>query len=300
MQIEIEYGFIHMSQSQVERLENRVAERDEMNAELRAALNSLQTQATPTPPSQTADINTSSRPHPQTSSESPNTTVTTIDESRQTSAPPTTNSATPGALAEVRPSETGKRYSSGNRVRSPVKRGLKTSSGELLDSSLDNEMRAVGIEFNDSFDSSEGVGFSDSNLDTSILSDHSLPAAAAAVASSTPGRGGDEGNEGHHGNSEQTHKVAWEEVGTSSDQAQATSTPQNSVAPLPTGNHDGTEAEGQGALNNLVKGYQGAGSQEEVEEEVGAESGPLSGGLDGEAMSHDRGQERIMVWYSMH
>ena len=54
------------------------------------------------------------------------------------------------------------------RVKSPVKRAGASGSGEV-DISLDNEMRLVGVELTDSYDSSEGVWFSDTNLDGSSV-----------------------------------------------------------------------------------------------------------------------------------
>ncbi len=251
---------VFFSQNQVESLEESVAEKDKLNGQLQASLNAVQTKATPSA-SQAADISTQSPrpPHLQ-----PTSTVATpaTDEGANKPAPP------PAAPAEVRLNE-GKRFpSSRERIRSPVKRGLrvtspKTSSGDLLDSSLDNEMRAVGVEFNDSFDSSEGVAFSDSNLDASMLSsDHSLPAGAATVTTSTPARdeGGERGPPSGAGNDHSllAHKIAWKgkEV-TSSDQAQATA--QNSVPPPP---HEG--ADGQGALSDLIEGVGSVGEEEEV------------------------------------
>ena len=66
------------------------------------------------------------------------------------------------------------------RVKSPVHReaskmpiGNSRSGGEL-DVSLENEMRAAGIEVNDSFDSSEGIGFSETTLDDLLGSAQSL------------------------------------------------------------------------------------------------------------------------------
>ena len=63
------------------------------------------------------------------------------------------------------------RRSSRERVKSPVK-GQRTSHpgvGEA-DASLDNEMRLAGYEITDPYDSSEGVAFSDTNLDSSLIS----------------------------------------------------------------------------------------------------------------------------------
>ena len=52
------------------------------------------------------------------------------------------------------------------RVKSPVKR---VSGVNEADVSLDNEMRLAGFEMTDPYDSSEGLGFSDTNLDGSSL-----------------------------------------------------------------------------------------------------------------------------------
>jgi len=61
--------------------------------------------------------------------------------------------------------------SKNQRARSPKRRPPmpRTSSGEIHDTSLDHEMRAAGFSLNESGDSSEGVGFSDSNLDVAEL-----------------------------------------------------------------------------------------------------------------------------------
>ena len=68
-----------------------------------------------------------------------------------------------------RPVSGGRRFSR-ERVKSPVHRlrmgSPRTSlSGGDLDMSLENEIRAAGYEIDDSFDSSEGVGFSEITLD---------------------------------------------------------------------------------------------------------------------------------------
>lgn len=68
-----------------------------------------------------------------------------------------------------RPVSGGRRFSR-ERVKSPVHRlrmgSPRTSlSGGDLDMSLENEIRAAGYEIDDSFDSSEGVGFSETTLD---------------------------------------------------------------------------------------------------------------------------------------
>ena len=69
------------------------------------------------------------------------------------------------------------------RVKSPIHRdvGKRRSSSpktsvvsDPLDSSLDNEMKAVGVELTDPYDSSECVGFSDTNLDDTHDSTHSV------------------------------------------------------------------------------------------------------------------------------
>lgn len=67
-----------------------------------------------------------------------------------------------------------RRFSARDRIKSPRHRSHRSlspmaSSREVLDSSLDHEMRAAGFDVNDSFDSSEGVGFSDTNLDVLVL-----------------------------------------------------------------------------------------------------------------------------------
>ena len=143
--------------------------------------------------------------------------------------------------------------SSRKRIRSPIRRSLrshspKTSSGDLLDSSLDNEMRAAGVDVDDSFDSSEGVGFSDSNLDTSVLgSDQSVTKEGAGRPHPL--------------------RTAWEEQQQRTDQAQAT-----------TGsNTQKQEVDGQAALTELVEGVRGVGEA--------VESGQLSSGRGGGELS---------------
>ena len=69
------------------------------------------------------------------------------------------------------------------KVKSPIHRDVarirssspKTSVvSDPLDSSLDHEMKAVGVELTDPYDSSECVGFSDTNLDDTHDSTHSV------------------------------------------------------------------------------------------------------------------------------
>jgi len=66
-----------------------------------------------------------------------------------------------------RPVSGGRRFNR-ERVKSPVHKlrspQTNLSSGDL-DMSLENEIRAAGYEIDDSFDSSEGVGFSETTLD---------------------------------------------------------------------------------------------------------------------------------------
>ena len=154
------------------------------------------------------------------------------------------------ALAKTRSDSPSKRFPK-DRIRSPVRRGLRshsprTSSGDLMDSSLDNEMRAVGVDVNDSYDSSEGIGFSDTNVESSVLgSDHSLvikeEGSDPSVKKLSPS----------------SHKTAWTED--SSDQAQAK--PSDDVS----SRLSGPSVNGEGVSSAPGEGLGGV----EVEEEVG-------------------------------
>ena len=90
------------------------------------------------------------------------------------------------------------RKSSRDRVTSPlgykVQRSIGGTSGVGVtgeaDISLDNEMRLAGCEITDPYDSSEGVGFSDTNLDCSGVSLDEEGAREAGGDSVTSLRGG--------------------------------------------------------------------------------------------------------------
>lgn len=185
-------------QKQVEALEGSIQEKEKLNTLLKAALDGAKAEEKPSV--RTADIGIQSH-RPEEPAARP-------------------EAAALRSVAKARSDSPPKRFPK-DRIRSPVRRGLrshspKTSSGDLLDSSLDNEMRAAGVDVNDSFDSSEGVGFSDTNLDTSVVeSDHSLVIKE---------EGGDPSSEPHKrpqvtSSSSSSHKTAWTEEGT--DQAQA-------------------------------------------------------------------------------
>jgi hypothetical protein len=225
------------SQKHVEALEGSVQEKEKLNALLKDALDSAQ--ADVKPPVQTTDIGVQSHRAPPE------------DEPAAHTEPAAPLKST---VAKGRADNPSKRFPK-DRIRSPVRRGLRshsprTSLGDLMDSSLDNEMRAAGVDVNDSYDSSEGVGFSDTNVDSSVIeSDHSLV---------TREDGGDPSLKHSQQADSSPHKMtAWAEEIT--DQAQAN----------PSSNDDhlkGPSANGEEALSPLGEGLGGA----EVEEEMGA------------------------------
>lgn len=188
----------------METLEGSLKEKDQLNNQLRSALESVQAKDKENSLIQTADIGTQS-PIPR------EIAVTTATDMMPASTEGTQKPIP--AVTKVRAEGGSKRFPK-ERIRSPVRRNLRphsprTSSGDLLDSSLDNEMRAAGVDVNDSYDSSEGVGFSDTNLDVSVLgSDLSMAR--------------EEGGDPAHNSQRRPHphRTAWEEDRT--DQAQAT------------------------------------------------------------------------------
>lgn len=263
-------------QKQVEGLEVSIREKEHLYTQLQGSLSETKTQVV-RPSVQTADIGVQSH---RTEEQAPPSPSPTHSEAGLKHSTP--------AAAGVKVRSSDKRFSK-ERIRSPVRRihlhSPRTSSGDLLDSSLDNEMRAAGVDINDSFDSSEGVGFSDTNLDISVQgSDLSLvnkedgDLSATAMASSEPQR---------RLQVEPPHRMAWGEI--HSDQAQATmGSDHTERSPGGLGGLDSKGGPGEVALvgqedlNNLVEGVRGG-------EDVG-ESGL---GLDGEAgaaSSHDRGK----------
>ena len=249
-------------------------EREERCTQLQASLDDIQSR--PAKRSPTADIGTQMhRPEEQQQQQQQHyhqqQQQQQIVQTRTHPKPDTTSSST-------------KRFGK-ERIKSPVKRSLRsshsprTSSGDLLDSSLDNEMRAAGVDVNDSFDSSEGVGFSDTNLDTSVVeSDHSL-----AVR-----------EEGEISQKKAGPKIAWDEK-EHTDQAQAINGRDLTTR---VGGGEGGEVEGQDMLNSLVEGV---GTIEVVEESTGGGGGQFSSGSDGELVaspSHDRGKLILnSLWY---
>ena len=118
---------------------------------------------------------------------------------------PTPSSATTSdkRVKKDRPSSPGERRvkSAGRtrRVKSPVKRasaaaaGVDTAEGDV---SLDNEMRLAGIELTDPYDSSEGLGFSDTNMEgSSLLSLEEAAPQRDAGGEDEGGRGGEKEGE---------------------------------------------------------------------------------------------------------
>ncbi len=191
----------------------------------------------------------------------------TVPPSHRPSAPQTTTTevAVPG-----KSETTGKRFNK-ERIHSPIRRSMRshsprTSSRDLLDSSLDNEMRAAGVEINDSFDSSEAIGFSDTNLDVSVVEER------------------DQSRE------ERFPRTAWEKgeevvvVGERAGQAQTTNGSSHHEEPLKLDEDDGGAVDEQKLLNNLLKR-----SEVGVADESG--SGHLSNGSDGDLIaSPSKGQ----------
>ena len=158
-----------------------------------------------------------------------------VDASLQTSPPPSRPEPRP---SEPRPHTTdtnpGARKSSRERVKSPVHRDvarLRKSSGsprvELEAGgtglgSLEHEMRAAGVEVTDSFDSSEGVGFSESVVEEGA-STHSLESFVSREEEGTLLQLG----EGPSGRPALQTKSSWTEAKTESEGSGAMATPLN-------------------------------------------------------------------------
>ena len=118
----------------------------------------------PPPPSSSArdvSLQTSFSPSPEKPEPSPAPPPSTTDSAAHSA---TGSKGIKSSLGERRCKSAGR----ARRIKSPVKRSGALGSGEA-DVSLDNEMRLVGVELTDSYDSSEGVGFSDTNLDGSSV-----------------------------------------------------------------------------------------------------------------------------------
>ena len=146
--------FLLFFQRRVLQLESTVSDKEQQCRELRVAMEELKpTSGPPPPPPQVTEIGLQTE-----QLEFHRTEVVSVQHH-------------PGGS-----SGTGGR----RRVKSPVHKktykgpiGNSRSGGEL-DVSLENEMRAAGVEVNDSFDSSEGVGFSETTLDDLLGSAQSL------------------------------------------------------------------------------------------------------------------------------
>lgn len=237
-----------------------------------------------------------------------------------TTAMPTSVAAAPS----TRPDSGGamRRFPAKDRIKSPRRRSLRsvsprTSSGDLLDSSLDHEMRAAGFEVNDSFDSSEGVGFSDPNLDGLVLESDPSFDARDEREKEIGGTGGmSQKNVG--GLEPSTRTIAWEEkeerkveegvgsvrsdggddsggFGGGTDQAQATSS--GTVE----GGGEGTE--GQELLSSLLGGRDGDRQQQQPDEREDTmnASGQFSCSSEGELLTVSPGgkgqilQQKMLV-----
>lgn len=221
----------------MEALEGSIREKEKLNALLKTTLDSIHAELKPSV--QTADTGIQSQKLP------------TVD--------PVMHTEPTAPRSKARSDSPSKKFPRrGLRSHSP-----RTSSGDLMDSSLDNEMRAAGVDVNDSFDSSEGVGFSDTNVESSVLgSDHSLV---------TREEGGDPSVVLARKKSQQVdsspHRTAWAEDGT--DQAQAKHS-----------NDVHISVNGEGVPSSLGEGL-GSG---EIEEEVGG-----SGRISDREVSADKG-----------
>ena len=144
------------------------------------------------------------------------------------------------------------------RVKSPVKRA---GSRDQADVSLDNEMRLVGVEMTDSYDSSEGIGFSDTNLDGS----------SALLSLDEEGGGRREGGgEGGRGISESPH-LAWveeERLPASDDGSEGHGERGRAVGgeEVGSGSHDITSGSGdpvdEGGVGESGEGREGEGEGE--------------------------------------
>lgn len=165
-----------MVQGKVTELEGVVREKQDQIRQLATELDQQQgasCQPSPPPPPPTCDIalQTSLTPSPEKGDSS-----VLVTQSGKQPTIPSSSSGTTGGERRVKHSEhsTGeRRVKSANklRIKSPVKRTSASASGGVTDAdvSLDNEMRLAGYDITDPYDSSEGVGFSDTNLDGSSM-----------------------------------------------------------------------------------------------------------------------------------
>lgn len=227
----------------MEELEGLVQEKEELTVRLQTSLN---VHADAKPSIQTADVGI---------------------QSHRTAEPATPPEAT--QKIKSRSDSSSKRFPK-DRIRSPVQRGMgspRTSSGDQLDLSLDNEMRAVGVDVSDSFDSSEGVGFSEASIHGS---DHFLATKEEGGDSSVAASKDLQQHDSSPSHPSHHHRMAWEE-----DQAQPTTN-------VPTGD-DRTEE----AVIMVDGGHSALGGEEEME---GVANG---NGLDKGVSSPDKGRTSL-------
>ena len=154
-------------QKRVSDLESIVHEREQQCVELQCSLEELQLKATPP---ERSDIGVQIDLEP----------IRTEPNIRQGTSQASSEKKVDSA-ATVTTSAVGKKLSR-ERVKSPVHRDIarlrlsspRASTGEL-DQCLEYEMKAAGVEITDSYDSSEGVGFSDdANLDDTLHEQDSI------------------------------------------------------------------------------------------------------------------------------
>lgn len=164
-----------MVQGKVTELEDIVKEKQHQIRQLATELDQQQEascQPSLLPPPPACDIALQTSPTSSPEKQDPLALVT------QSEKQPTISSSSAVSERRVKHTEhiTGERRikSAGKvRIKSPVKRTSASGSGGVNDAdvSLDNEMRLAGYDVTDPYDSSEGVGFSDTNLDgSSVLS----------------------------------------------------------------------------------------------------------------------------------
>lgn len=244
--------FLYSFQKQVEDLESIAREMEKEKVALQASLDSAQ--AEKKPPVQTTDIGVQSQ------------------RLQEPVAQPEAAALRP--VGRVRPDSPHKRFPK-DRIRSPVRlrsHSPKTSSGDLMDSSLDNEMRAAGVDFNDSFDSSEGVGFSDTNIDTSALeSDLSLATR-------------EEGGDPSKAVDSSPHRTSWTEV---TDQAQAK--PVHLGTPTISGAGAGV-VQDRGTAEEVIGGVEEEVGRRATDEAIGGVEEEVGGSEQSSELSTDKGK----------
>ena len=164
----------YIVQGKVTELEDVVKEKQHQILQLATELDqqqeaSCQPSLLSPPPACDIALQTSFTPSPE--KQDPSAHVTQSEKK-----PAISSTSTGGGERRVKHTEhiTGERRvkSAGkSRIRSPVKRTSASGSGGVNDAdvSLDNEMRLAGYDVTDPYDSSEGVGFSDTNLDGSSV-----------------------------------------------------------------------------------------------------------------------------------